>query len=176
MGCGVQMSNETYKDSSDKIKSEQKKSASVQDNTTETNLNQMHSFSGYSTLFYSPLIHTTYTSFLGASLSFSLASISYSHHYNYDPVYPFHDSKTITLGAGWLGTDRFLDSIEIYRGSLAIAVQSEDPPVYESFDHEFALTDVEIIFDYLEDNQEYFFDGSEFEGLEIPYESSVVFQ
>ncbi len=169
IGCGMQSGNDNNKSNISATDNRQEE-RSIENNN---NPDKMHTFSGYDYSNLFPLSYSDFSSFRTNNLEFSLIEIIYDHHFNYDLIYPHHDHTGLVIGAGWTGTSRYYDAIVIYSGGLSRAIQSEDPPVYEGFDRIFRIEDVDLIFDYLEfeDNEDYFFNGDEFTipGLDIPY-------
>ena len=90
-------------------------------------------------------------------------------------VYQKDDGYYVTqfqITAGSISNAYYMNSFETFLGG--IIKFHNNPITFEKHEHgkPFTYDDVSLILNYLEQNNEYFFDGSEFSGLPIPYEST----
>lgn len=91
-------------------------------------------------------------------------------------VYQQNDGYYITqfqIPTGNISNTYYMNSFETFSGGLIKF--HNDPTTIEKNEHgkQFSFDDVFLIINYLAQNHEYFFDGSEFSGLPIPYESTI---
>lgn len=123
-----------------------------------------------------PLSFETADAVLTSNTPFSYISINYSNTLNPDPDSPFRDSIDLCLSTGYTGTSVLYNTIESFRGSLNREFQTSSPPVSQNLERTFSSSQIELILDYLlaVENQDYFFNAEEYEGLDIPYEARGV--
>ena len=125
---------------------------------------------------YSQLTYEKFQSVRADTDQIADISISFGYYKNYDQQYAsaqewmfLHMSASPTYRSG-----ASLSTFTDIKGSYKYDRVDVTPEIHEKKKHVFSASAVnDLIFDYLEedDNENYFFDGSEYTGLPQPYES-----
>ena len=111
---------------------------------------------------HSPLAYDKYIALKSNTDTFSEMMLIYDKNNN-----NYHEDLTII--AGNLTLAFYLDQIEVFEGHLGIRDWRTIPGTSEGYDRSFNIQDLALVFDYLEQHHDYFFDGAEYIGLEIPF-------
>jgi len=118
---------------------------------------------------FEPLTYEKYLNLKNNIDQFSCINIFYTKTIDQDSEPPPQYFIIFDLDAGSSRKGRYLSSITEYKGEYQL--QDYDIHKHEMKQRGFSPEDVEMIFDYLETNNEYFFnaENDEFNGLDIPY-------
>jgi hypothetical protein len=117
------------------------------------------------TLYYSPLTSAKCANLVNGNDSFSQCNIVFSNRLS-------AVRQGFWLGTGNTTQSNYLSSPAIFEGALHETDTTVSPQTDRELHKDFDLTDVQPIFDYIldEDNEDYFFNNEEYDGLSIPYE------
>ncbi|MFH1515592.1 MAG: hypothetical protein ABIG42_09055, partial [bacterium] len=121
---------------------------------------------------YTPLTHAKFQDIRNNVDLFTAVNISYKKSVNPDQNGHNQFLSRFYLDAGDNFSSGYYNDISEYEGTLVY--RDRTVPIEEEKLHVFSKDDVDAIFDYLAINQEYFFDGAEYEGLDIPYLSDGI--
>ena len=78
------------------------------------------------------------------------------------------------LPAGDMGSTRYFSSLTKIEGGLSVELFNAPPPRHHGYDKTFTISDLNSILDYLAENSDYFFNGDEYSGLNLPVQSTDV--
>jgi len=131
---------------------------------------------GAPTYAYSPLTLSKFQAIRDGTDQLSKIFIDYSTYLNDDELGHPLNIRFFSLTGGDLYNNRYYNSISEYSGRL----MNDDRtiPRYEVKEKEFLPVEVELILDYLKENEEnieYFFNGDEYQGLPTPYLTQTTF-
>ena len=117
------------------------------------------------TLYYSPLTSAKCANLVNGNDSFSQCNIVFRNRLS-------AVRQGFSLGTGNTAQSNYLSSPAIFKGALREDDTTVSPQTYRELHKDFDLTEVQSIFDYIldEDNEDYFFNNEEYDGLSIPYE------
>ena len=128
--------------------------------------NKITSDNWVSGTYYSPLTFNKYNNILNSNDELSLIHIVYEKRYNPDIEGVPQNILQLTFQAGNLNIDAYFNSYNVFEGGLSLTQPIGDI-YYQNI--EFTSEEMNLIFNYLSAHNDYFFNNSEFEGLEIPY-------
>jgi len=123
----------------------------------------------YGTTVYSALNHSKFIELTTDTEQFSIIEILYVDRSNYGTQGPIQEDKMMWITCGSYQETTDYSSIDEFRGSYMHSFDNEDPPIEEFLEHNFSKSGVEVLFDYLELHEDYFFNGEELpETIELP--------
>ncbi|MCD6217536.1 hypothetical protein J7L05_06720 [bacterium] len=116
---------------------------------------------------YTPLTHVKFQDIRNSVDLFTAIDIYYKKSVNPDQNGHNQYLSRFYLDAGGSFSISHYNDISEYEGTLVY--RDLTVPIEKEKFKVFSKDDVNAIFDYLEANHDYFFNGNEYEGLEIPY-------
>jgi len=114
---------------------------------------------------YSPLTFQKYSQIIEGNEPFTVISVKYGFDANQGDSNP-EGNKSLILSGGLYFRSKYFNEITEIEGHL---MKVEQGTHIHHYDKIFSVSDLDVILSYLETNHEYFFNGSEYEGLDIPY-------
>ena len=146
--------------------------ATEEKNATETKnekIQKQHMEVGLYYATFVPLTLNKFQAIRNNENDFSLISVRYKRRSNIDPNGHADHQQFFEFQAGFGGTSRLWESIEFFEGGTYLIIKDITPKEGIGYSRIFTPEDIDLIFDYLEDNHEFFFNNEEYNGLDIPY-------
>jgi hypothetical protein len=122
-----------------------------------------------------PLTYEKFQAIMNSLDTFSSFDMCYSKDSNFSQEGEPLLLRSLDLQGGGYLEEHLFSEIEQFRGDYDRSNEQVNPPEYIFQQQNFPTSQVQqMIFEYLEENNNYFFDGSEYNGLQIPFVSESV--